>query len=264
MMPTDSPVLSLRTTRIDQLQIQVHHSRRTLGIAAAHAAAESIRHALANNQRARVLFACAPSQNELIDELVRQPNINWAQVVGFHMDEYVGLAAAHPASFRHYLQQHLRSRITLKCIHELEGDAKHTRDECKRYTQLLKEHPIDVAFLGIGENGHLAFNDPPWADFSDPETVKQVKLDEVCRQQQVNDGSFARLSEVPKFALTLTIPTLLNARQIFCVVPGSRKAAAVHQALRGPVSTACPASVLRKHPAATLYLDIDSSALAQL
>ena len=177
------------------------------------------------------------------------------------MDEYVGLPADHPATFRAYQREHVLSQIQPAAFHGIRGEASDSVEECARYSELLREAPIDLVCLGIGENGHLAFNDPPVADFDDPSCVKPVELDALCRQQQVNDGCFPTLSAVPTTALTLTIPALLSSRAIVGVVPGPRKAEAVRNTLIGPISTACPASILRKHSNAALYLDRDSAAL---
>lgn len=230
-----------------------------MGRAAAAAAANALNEAIAANGEARVILASAPSQNELLQHLLAAP-IDWSRVTIFHMDEYVGLGADHPASFRSYQQQHVLSRIKPRAFHGIRGEAPDAEAECRRYAALLAEAPIDVVCLGVGENGHLAFNDPPVADFADPVLVKVVELDEVCRQQQVNDGCFPTLDAVPRHAITLTIPALLGGRELFCVVPGPRKAAAVRATLRGSIDTSCPASILRRHPRARLYLDTASAA----
>lgn len=243
------------------LAVEVHGNRSETGRAAGRAAASYLREVLARQPGARVIFACAPSQNEFLATLTSEPAIAWTRVTAFHMDEYVGLPASHPANFRHYLRTHLIARVPPGVVHELAGDAPDASAECRRYGDLLARAPIDAVFLGIGENGHLAFNDPPVADFSDPAAVKVVGLDAACREQQVHDGCFPSLSEVPRQALTLTIPTLLNTARMYCMVPGTRKAAAVAATLQGPIATACPASILRTHPAATLFLDRDAAAL---
>jgi glucosamine-6-phosphate deaminase len=177
------------------------------------------------------------------------------------MDEYLGIDAEHPASFRRFLREHVIRKVNPRTVHYVQGDAAEPLTECDRYTALLREQPVDVCCLGIGENGHLAFNDPPVADFRDPRTVKLVQLDEACRRQQVGEGAFPQLDAVPRYAYTLTIPALGAARRMICVVPERRKAGAVHAALRGPVSSACPASFLRQQPHCTLYLDYDSASL---
>lgn len=245
--------------QVDQLCVEVRPTRDEMGRAAAEAAARALAETIAANGEARVILASAPSQNELLQHLLAA-EIDWSRITIFHMDEYVGLGAEHPASFRSYQQEHVLSRIKPRAFHGIRGEAPDAEAECRRYAALLAEAPIDVVCLGIGENGHLAFNDPPVADFADPVLVKVVELDEVCRQQQVNDGCFPTLDAVPRHAITLTIPALLGGRQLFCVVPGPRKAAAVRATLRGPIDTACPASILRRHPRARLYLDAASAA----
>jgi glucosamine-6-phosphate deaminase len=250
----------VKTATFDNLEVREYADRPALGIGAAKLVAEAIRAACAARGEARVIFACAPSQNEFLEELVRLP-ITWSKVTVFHMDEYVGLRAEHPQSFRHFLQTHLLQHVdeprATHLIHA-ENDPVH---EAARYGKLLAESPIDVVCLGIGENGHLAFNDPPVADFADPLAVKVVELDDVCRQQQVNDGCFPDFAAVPTHALTLTIPTLVGAREVSCVVPGERKAAAVRDTLQGPITTQCPASILRNHARAVLHIDTASASL---
>ena len=242
-----------------QLRVELRRSRADAGLAAATETAEHLRGVLAQQDGARVIFACAPSQDEFLDALTGETGIDWRRVTAFHMDEYVGLPRTHPASFRNYLREHVTSQIPLGRVHELAGDAADAAIEAARYSTLLAEAPIDLVCLGIGENGHIAFNDPPVADFSDPFSVKQVELDRACREQQVNDGCFPRLSEVPTHALTLTVPMLMSGRRLCCIVPGPRKAAAVRGTLVGPISTSCPASVLRTHAGATLYIDPGSA-----
>ena len=246
--------------RFDKLQVRTFADRTTLGTAAAELVADGLRHACETRGEARVVFACAPSQNEFLGALTEHP-LPWDQITVFHMDEYVGLVEAHPQSFRRYLREHLLARIGApKAVHFISGEQQPSQ-ECARYTALMDEKPIDLVCLGIGENGHLAFNDPPVADFQDPQTVKVVELDLACRQQQVNDGCFSKLSDVPTHALTLTIPALLNARAISCVVPGERKARAVRDTLVRAIETACPASILRTHPNAVLHIDKAAASL---
>jgi glucosamine-6-phosphate deaminase len=179
------------------------------------------------------------------------------------MDEYLGLPASHPASFRRYMRERVESKLKPRAFHYIEGDALLPLDECDRYTRLLEAQPIDLCCLGIGENGHLAFNDPAVANFQDPRKVKIVQLDLVCRQQQAGEGHFPSVEDVPPYAITLTIPALCSARKMLCVAPEKRKAKAVRDALRGPVSPACPASILRQQPHATLFLDTDSASLLE-
>lgn len=224
--------------------------------AAAHVCALLAR-TLALQPRARVIFACAPSQNEFLAELILQSRgaVDWSRVDGFHMDEYIGLGAKHPASFRTYLRRHLLDHVALGGFAEIQGEAPDPAQEAARYTHLLTAAPIDLICLGIGENGHIAFNDPPVADFDDPQGVKVVHLDHACRQQQLNDGCFATLAEVPRQALSLTIPVFRQARHLSVVVPGMRKAQAVAAACLGPLTPKCPASILRTHPSVRLFLD---------
>jgi glucosamine-6-phosphate deaminase len=214
-------------------------------------------------EQIRVIFACAPSQDEFLSALVlaARGRVDWSRITVFHMDEYVGISASHPASFRNYLQKHLLSEISPAEFSPLGGDAPDPAAEAVRYAALLDAAPIDLICLGIGENGHIAFNDPPVADFSDPVSVKIVELDLACRQQQVNDGCFAALGAVPTHALSLTISVFRRAKHLSVVVPGPRKAAAVRATLQDEISTACPATILRTHPAATLFLDHASAAL---
>jgi glucosamine-6-phosphate deaminase len=246
--------------RVDQLHVSIFATRAEMGTAAGENAAQEIARVIQRNGAARVILASAPSQDELLERLV-DARLRWSSVTLFHMDEYVGLSADHPATFRSYQHDHVLARIEPASFHGIAGEAPDLAAECERYTALLDEAPIDVVCLGIGENGHIAFNDPPVADFADPLAIKVVDLDETCRQQQVNDRCFPRLEAVPRQAITLTVPTLLKARALFCAVPGSRKAPAVRATLQAPISTACPASVLRRHPNAHLYLDQASAAL---
>lgn len=245
-------------TTFDFLHTRVYPTRPEMGRAAGLHAAQAIRTAIADKGAARVILASAPSQDETLATLIAAP-LDWSRVTIFHMDEYLGLPADHPRTFRAYQRANVLSRITPAAFHGIAGESTDAAAECARYSALLREAPIDVCCLGIGENGHLAFNDPPVADFADPALVKVVELDLPCRQQQVNDGCFPSLAEVPTHALTLTIPALLSARTLVCTVPGPRKAAAVRATLLGPISTDCPASILRRHPAASLYLDAASA-----
>lgn len=252
------------TFRVECLRVAVYRDRA----AAARAAAEHVRFSIARfvltSGRARLVFAAAPSQTEFLEALRARDFINWSGVTAFHMDEYLGLTSDHASSFRHYLAQQLFRHIPLAHdrIRLIHGERKdRPLEECLRYEDALRAEPPDVVCAGIGENGHLAFNDPPVADFIDPVWVKLVRLDEPCRAQQVHDGCFARLEDVPTHAYTLTIPALMTAAVVSVMVPGTRKAQAVRDALRGPISEACPASVLRRHAGATLWLDADAASL---
>ena len=243
-------------------QVVVSPDRPAMGERAASHVVERLREILVAQPIARVMFACAPSQDEFLRSLVAHSRkvIEWSRVVAFHMDEYVGLQASHAASFRRYLQTHLLDMLPpLAAFEPIRGEATNSDHEAARYAALLDTAPLDLICLGIGENGHIAFNDPPVADFSDPRSVKRVELDGLCRQQQVNDGCFETLAAVPTHALTVTIPVFRRARQLSVVVPGPRKAAAVRATLKDPVSTNCPATILRTHPNAALFLDRDSA-----
>ena len=206
------------------------------------------------------IFASAPSQNEFLAALKDDRAIDWPKVTAFHLDEYVGVPATHPASFRRFLQDRLFDHVPVAAFHGLDGQAADLAGECGRYASLLRVQPPGLAILGIGENGHLAFIDPPFCDFEDPATVRLVELDEPCRAQQVNEGAFARIEDVPRVGLSLTIPFLLSVPVAVAIVPGPAKRAAITAALDGPVTRACPASILRRHPQATLFLDEASSA----
>ena len=244
-----------------QLHTSIHATRSEAGRAAALRVQSTIAQACNARGEARVIFACAPSQDEFIEALLTL-EVDWPRVVVFHMDDYVGLTADQPQSFRHYLKQHLLSRVpAVKAFHPIGAENPDLAAECARYSALLREKPIDLVCLGIGENGHIAFNDPPVADFHDPALIKPVEIDAACRQQQVNDGCFPNLAAVPTLALSLTIPALCGARALSCVVPGPRKAEAVRATLLGPIETSCPASILRQHPDAVLYIDHASASL---
>lgn len=251
----------------DHLMVETYPDRAAMGRAAARKVAAQLKEVLSVQAEARVIFACAPSQDEflasLVDPAIAGTTINWQRIVAFHMDEYVGLAAEHPQSFRRYLREHLLRHVSIGSFHPIEADARDSDEVCRSYAGLLAERPIDLVCLGIGENGHIAFNDPPVAQFADRTLVKVVELDDACRRQQVNDGCFAKIAAVPTHAITLTIPVFLAARRLSVHVPGPRKAAAVAAALRGPISTLCPASILRTHPRATLYLDSAASGAGQ-
>lgn len=246
-----------RCWHVDRLRVTRHADRRALGIAAGQELADCLRAGLARQPRVRVVFAAAPSQDETLDTLVAAGGIEWARVEAFHMDEYVGLPPAAPQRFGRYLEDRLFSRVHPGVVRLIDGLAE-PETECRRYAGLLGAAPLDVVCLGVGENGHLAFNDPPVADFTDPLPMKLVRLDPACRQQQVNDGCFATLGDVPRTAVTLTIPTLLSATRLVCVVPGPTKRAAVRRLLDGPIAPECPATILRRHAATSLHVDADS------
>ncbi|MFP4978694.1 glucosamine-6-phosphate deaminase [Paenibacillus sp. CN-4] len=245
----------------DNMPVQVYERRKEMGDAAAARVADNIRELQQDAGRVvRIVFAAAPSQNELYAGLAGEQGIDWSRVAAFHMDEYIGLAAEAPQRFGRYLTDRLFSRVQPGRVELLDGLGD-PEQECRRYAELLNERPIDIVCLGIGENGHIAFNDPPVADFADPYPVKKVELDEACRRQQVNDGCFAEIGGVPTHALTLTVPALMAGRRLYAIVPGASKRAALHAALHGPVTTACPASILRTHPGITLFTDREAYGL---
>ena len=252
---------AVRIMKVGKLQAKVYVDRAGLGRAAGDAAAAKIQELLAKKP-VSVIFAAAPSQNEFLETLVAAKGIDWSRVTAFHMDEYVGLPGSAPQSFGRWLRDRIFDKVKPGKVHYLDGMAKDSAQECARYSKLLKDSPPDITCMGIGENGHLAFNDPPVADFKDPHAVKVVELDLASRQQQVNDGCFDKLDAVPKTAMTLTIPTLLSAAWIYCMVPGPRKAPAVKRTLEGSIATECPATILRQHERAVLFLDKDSASLA--
>jgi len=229
-----------------------------MGAAAALRAAVRIRELSQQQELISVVFATGASQLETLRALTTMPDIPWPRVTGFHMDEYLGISDQHPASFRRYLRQELVSRVAMREFHQIDGNAADPGKFCLHYAGLLRQYPPDLCLLGIGENGHLAFNDPPEADFHDPKDVKVAVLDDACRHQQVNEGWFRLLSEVPAAAITLTIPTLLRIPELILSIPGERKREIVHRALTEEISTRCPATILRTHPNARLYVDADS------
>ena len=216
---------------------------------------------LEKKETINMIFAAAPSQNEVLANLANDKEIPWERVNAFHMDEYIGLDKDAPQGFGNFLRDHIFGIAPFKSVNYIRIDAPDAEEECRRYSELLKANPVDIVVLGIGENGHIAFNDPPFADFNDTKLVKSVKLDEVCRNQQVNDGCFATIDDVPTHALTLTVPALMSGKELYCIVPAPTKAKAVYETLMGEITPLCPASVLRTHKCATLYLDGDSSSL---
>jgi len=243
---------------LEKLTVKVFPDRVAMGRAAGQAVASGMKEMLKKKDLAMV-FASAPSQNEFLEELSKSRGVDWKRVTAFHLDEYVGLPDAAPQAFGQYLRKRLFDKVRPGKIHYLNGMAEDPEAECDRYAALLKDHPLDIACIGIGENGHLAFNDPPVADFNDPRLVKVVELDLASRQQQVHDGCFKEIESVPQKAITLTLPAILSATFIFCMVPGPTKEGAVQRTLEGPITTDCPASILKKHEKATLFLDQDSA-----
>ena len=244
----------------DKLQVNILENRKEMGAAAARDISAKIKEYLSRKDEINMIFAAAPSQNEVLDSLVADKTIEWGKINAFHMDEYIGLDKNAPQRFGNFLAEHIFDKVGFKSVNYIESDNT-IEAECERYSELLKAHPIDIVVMGIGENGHIAFNDPPVADFKDPALIKPVKLDEVCRNQQVNDGCFAAIDDVPKFALTLTVPMLMSASDLFCIVPAPTKAWAVKETLTSSIDEHCPATALRTHDSAKLYLEPDSASL---
>lgn len=250
------PAPNTRQT-FDRLIVESFATRADMGAAAAADIAAALVERLSKQSTVRMVFAAAPSQADMLAALATVPGIDWSRVTAFHMDEYIGLDPASPARFANWLDAHVFTKLPFAAVYRMtpEPDAA---AEVARYAALMNEAPIDFVCLGIGVNGHIAFNDPPVADFEDPMDVKIVELDDICRQQQVDDDCFPDLASVPHYALTLTVPRLMRADRLFCVVPGGIKRDAVSKTLYGPLETACPASILRTHEACTLYIDKDS------
>jgi glucosamine-6-phosphate deaminase len=249
--------------RRDRLRTVVLHDRVAMGAAAAEHATTRLRAILAAQPRGRLIFAAAASQQDMLDALAGIDGIDWNRVDAFHLDEYVGLAQGDPRSLSAWLGDHIWSRVRPGRVELLDGGNPDPDAECRRYGALLDDGGIDLALIGIGENGHLAFNDPHVADFADPQTVKVVEIDETSRRQQVRDGAFDAFEDVPRLAMTVTMSAILASRSISVVVPGAQKAEAVARTLDGPIETACPASALRGHRDAVLFVDRPAVSLVQ-
>lgn len=245
----------------DNLTVEVFQDRLSLGKSAAKYVESVILSQLKEKEDLRIIFAAAPSQNEMLEKLTSFKTIDWSRIIAFHMDEYIGLSKSAPQLFSNYLERNLFSKVNFKKVYKINSEVRNTEAECERYSSLLTEKEIDLVCMGIGENGHIAFNDPPVADFNDKKIVKVVELDAECRQQQVNDKCFRVLEEVPKYAITLTIPTLMSANVLSIVVPGKSKAIAIANTLCGKISTECPAAIVRKHKSTRLFIDKDSYSL---
>jgi glucosamine-6-phosphate deaminase len=243
------------------MNIQIMPDKSQMGKAAAAAGAKLIRQALADRGSANIIVATGASQFEMLAALIAEPDINWNRVTGFHLDEYVGLAINHHASFRGYLWQRFVSRLPLplRAFHFLDGEGD-AAAECRRVGEIIRRHPIDVAFVGIGENGHLAFNDPP-ADFNTEDPYLVVQLDEACRHQQLGEGWFPTFDDVPKQAISMSVRQIMKSGAIICTVPDTRKAEAVRNTVEGAVTPNVPASILQRHKQCTLFLDQPAAAL---
>lgn len=251
----------MKAYTVDKLSVEIYENRTLMGEAAARDIKARIADLLSRKEEINMIFAAAPSQNDVLLSLVNDKEIQWNRVNAYHMDEYIGLDKDAPQGFGNFLKAHIFGLVPFKSVNYIDITTTDPEKEAARYGKLLDENPTDIVIMGIGENGHIAFNDPPVADFNDKKTVKPVKLDEVCRQQQVNDGCFASIDKVPTHAMTLTVPTLVRAPYVFCIVPAPTKANAVYETLNGSIDEHCPASVLRTHENAKLYLDNESSKL---
>ena len=242
--------------------IQIHQFKSTsdMGTAAGSFAAEFLRERISQQGQVRMVMATGTSQYEMLNHLVKETAIEWQNLTVFHLDEYLGIPDTHPASFRKYLRERFADRLPLKIFHYVRGDSSDPLQECQRLNSLINEGKIDLALIGIGENGHLAFNDPP-ADFTTIEPYIVVDLDQSCRMQQVGEGWFSSLEEVPTQAISMSINQIMDCELIVCTVPDKRKAIPVKQAVQGPITPNCPASILQNHPACHLFLDNDSASL---
>lgn len=249
----------MKEVNYDLLKVKIFQNRPEMGANAASDVSQRIRELLTIQQNVNIIFASAPSQNEFLSSLVKESGIDWTRINAFHMDEYVGLKANAPQSFGQFLKDKIFEKVPFLNVYYLNGDAENTTSECRRYAQLLSNYPPDIVCMGIGENAHIAFNDPHMADFNDPVFVKEVTLDEVSRQQQVNDGCFENFDYVPTTAITLTVPVLLQAKNIYCIVPGFNKSRAVYHTINSDISEGFPSTVLRKHDNVNLYLDKESA-----
>ena len=242
----------------EELLIQVYESVKEMGIASAKYVSDVLSEEIQKKGYANLILATGASQFSFLENLQKQ-EIDWKKITVFHLDEYKDMSISHPASFRKYLKERILDKVQPKQVYYLEGDAENIDAELERYENLLKSHPIDIACIGIGENGHIAFNDPPVADFNDPKLVKVVELDDACRKQQLGEGWFPTFDDVPTHALSLTITAIMGCKRISCVVPDERKSEAVYNTLNAEISTECPATILRKHQNTILYLDKNSA-----
>jgi glucosamine-6-phosphate deaminase len=244
--------------QVDSLKIEIYPDKASAGHAAAARAAAALREQPAMGDIG-VIFATGASQIATLQALTHIPGLPWSRILGFHMDEYENMRPEHPASFRGYLRERLTSKVSMKEFNEIDGTVADLEQVCSHYAEKLRAASPKLCLLGIGENGHLAFNDPPVANFKDPKDMKIVELDAECRQQQLAEGWFKSLDDIPRRALTLTIPALFRVPRLIASVPGPRKAHSVYRSLTEPISTACPATLLRTHPDCTVYLDQDSA-----
>jgi glucosamine-6-phosphate deaminase len=257
--PLSVDAIAAKYLRAGSAKIEVHPSPEAAGIAAAKAAAGVLTELAKTRDSIGVIFATGASQFDTLAALTRFADLPWSQIQGFHMDEYIGISANHPASFRHYLREKLTQKVRMKEFLEIFGDGPDPEETARAYAETLRAADPRLCLLGIGENGHLAFNDPDVADFADPLDAKVVQLDRMCREQQVAEGWFANIDEVPESAITLTVPALMRIPRLIASVPGPRKAKIVRRALEDSISSACPATILRTHPNVSIYLDHESA-----
>ena len=250
----------MKSLHIGSMHVEIHSDSKAAGTAAARSAADALRKLAETRASLGVIFATGVSQMQTLEALTSIEGLPWDRICGFHMDEYIGISADHPASFRRYLRERLTGKVSMHEFHEIDGSAPDPEKTADAYSARLRAADPQLCLLGIGENGHLAFNDPGVADFSDPRDAKIVNLDAACRRQQVAEGWFASFDEVADAAITLTIPALLRVPKLIVSVPGHRKAAIMRRVLSEPLSTDCPATILRTHPDTTVYLDLESAA----
>jgi glucosamine-6-phosphate deaminase len=251
----------VRTFHVDRSVVEIYSSKAEVGRAGALRASAILRDAIAKEGRARLIMATGNSQEDLVSTLVQDRDIDWSRLELFHMDEYVGLPVTHRGCLRHWIITHFVDVVHPGKVEFLDGNAADLAREARRYEKLLQEAPLTLCTMGFGENGHIAFNDPHVANFQDPVNIKVVELDEPCRRQQAGEGHFPNFESVPRSAITLTCPMLMSVQNLICSVPELRKAEAVKNALEGPVSTKCPGSIVRTHPQAYIYLDVNSASL---
>jgi len=251
----------MKTFEVDNLVVNQYDTREEMGIAAAQEVAKKIKELLKTKKEIAMIFAAAPSQNEFLSHLISDTSVDFTRIHAFHMDEYIGLSTDAPQGFGNFLNEKLFKMVNFKSVAFINGQNCNLQEECERYANLLNQQKIDIVCMGIGENAHIAFNDPHVAFFDDKEAVKIVALDETCRNQQVNDGCFSALEQVPTHAITLTIPMLISANYIYCMVPAKTKAAAVKNVVTQEVSEQYPSSILRKCNQAIMYIDKDSGSL---
>jgi glucosamine-6-phosphate deaminase len=254
-------MVSKQSFCVDELRVNVYDSEAEIAEDAAEMVSKYLYGLLLEQESVRVLFATGNSQLKFLDALIALGGVDWSRVTCFHLDEYLGIDENHSASFRYYLREKVEKRVYPHVFNYIEGDTLQPLGECDRYSQLLRSQSIDLCLLGIGENGHLAFNDPSVADFTDIYGVKLVKLDGVNRQQQVSTGYFVSIENVPQYAFTVTIPMICQSKKIICLAPGKRKAGIIKTILEGEVTEVCPASILRTQSQATLFLDVESASI---